>query len=146
MPVREALPVDLAAVTEMVLEHAAGEGAAELCHFNAKEAGAAMFATAPTLHALVAHREGDTTPAGVALWYPTFSSWAGRPGIWLEDLFVRSEHRRLGLAREMLSALRSATDGRVEWDVKDANEAARLFYESLGAVAVGGWARYRWTL
>jgi GNAT superfamily N-acetyltransferase len=52
--------------------------------------------------------------AGFALWFPTFSTFLGRPGIWLEDLFVRAEHRGDGHGRALLDALRQRTDGRIE--------------------------------
>ena len=81
---------------------------------------------------------------GFALWYRTFSTFLGRPGIWLEDLFVREEHRSRGYGRALLDALRSRTDGRVEWAVLDWNEPSIEFYQRLGARPVEGWTRYRW--
>ncbi len=86
----------------------------------------------------------EATVAGMALWYPTFSTFLGRPGIWLEDLFVRPDFRRQGIARVLLEHLRSRTDGRVEWDVLDWNERALTLYRSMGARPVEGWTRYRW--
>jgi GNAT superfamily N-acetyltransferase len=87
----------------------------------------------------------DGSVAGMALWFPTFSTFLGRPGIWLEDLFVRPEHRGRGHGLALLQALRAMTDGRVEWAVLDWNEPSIRFYESLGARPVDGWTRYRWT-
>jgi GNAT superfamily N-acetyltransferase len=86
----------------------------------------------------------DGSVAGMALWFPTFSTFLGRPGIWLEDLFVRPDHRGRGHGLALLQALRSMTDGRVEWAVLDWNEPSIRFYESLGARPVEGWTRYRW--
>ena len=57
----------------------------------------------------------------MALWFPTFSTWLGRPGIWLEDLFVRPEHRGKGYGLALLQHLRTLTDGRIEWAVLDWN-------------------------
>ena len=82
--------------------------------------------------------------AGFALWFRTFSTFLGRPGIWLEDLFVRPSSRGRGHGRALLDALRELTDGRVEWAVLDWNESSIAFYESLGARPVPGWTRYRW--
>jgi GNAT superfamily N-acetyltransferase len=83
---------------------------------------------------------------GFALWYPTFSTFLGRSGIWLEDLFVRPEFRGAGHGLALLQSLRARTSGRVEWSVLDWNETSIRFYESLGAEPVDGWTRYRWLL
>jgi GNAT superfamily N-acetyltransferase len=81
----------------------------------------------------------------MALWCWSFSTFLGRPGIWLEDLFVRPERRGHGLGRALLEALfERAGDGRVEWAVLDWNAPSIAFYESLGARPVAGWTRYRW--
>ena len=66
--------------------------------------------------------DDDGRCVGMALWYRTFSTWVGRPGIWLEDLFVRPEHRGGGHGRALLDAVRARTDGRVEWAVLDWNQ------------------------
>jgi len=81
---------------------------------------------------------------GFALWYRTFSTFLGRPGIWLEDLFVRPPHRKRGHGLALLNALRERTDDRVEWAVLDWNEPSIRFYDALGARPVPGWTRYRW--
>ena len=86
------------------------------------------------------------TVAGMALWYPTYSTFLGQSGIWLEDLFVLPEARGQGLGLALLHHLRSLTGGRVEWNVLDWNEPSIAFYEALGASPVNGWTRYRWTL
>ncbi|MGH9293642.1 MAG: GNAT family N-acetyltransferase [Acidimicrobiales bacterium] len=147
MATREAGPADVDEITLMMHEHAAYEGAADRCRFNSAEATVAMFGPGAMLHGLIATPAGDPGGvAGCALWYPTFSSWAGHPGVFLEDLYVRPAFRRQGLGRELLEALRALTTGRVEWDVRQANESAQIFYESLGAVRVSGWLRFRWVL
>lgn len=86
----------------------------------------------------------DGEVAGMALWFTSFSTFLGRPGIWLEDLFVRPRFRGRGYGRALLDRLRSMTDGRVEWMVLDWNEPAKGFYDLLGAKPVEGWTRYRW--
>ena len=80
----------------------------------------------------------------MALWFRTFSTFLGRSGIWLEDLFVRPEQRRRGHGLALLRHLRTLTDGRVEWVVLDWNTSAQTFYDDLGAAPVPGWTRYRW--
>jgi GNAT superfamily N-acetyltransferase len=145
MPVRAAHAGDVEEITAMMLEHAAYEGALDQCHFSRDDAAAALFGPEATLHGLIASPPGEpSTVAGCALWYPTFSSWAGITGIWLEDLYIRPAFRGHGLGREVLADLRARTNGRVEWDVVDANENAQAFYQSLGARPVPGFIRYRW--
>jgi GNAT superfamily N-acetyltransferase len=145
MTVRAAAPDDVEEITAMMLEHAAHEGASDQCRFNSDDATAALFGPAAMLHALIASPpEAPSTVAGCALWYPTFSSWAGATGIWLEDLFIRPTFRGHGLGREILDDLRARTNGRVEWDVADTNADAQAFYRRLGADAVPGFLRFRW--
>ncbi len=100
-------------------------------------------AAPPVAYAEVAELDGRLV--GLALWFPTFSTFLGRPGIWLEDLFVRPAHRGRGHGLALLATLRSMTDGRVEWAVLDWNEPSIAFYRALGAEPVAGWTRYRWT-
>jgi GNAT superfamily N-acetyltransferase len=84
---------------------------------------------------------------GFALWYVTFSTWTGRPGLWLEDLFVRPAARGQGLGKALLQALAAVCVERgyprFEWWVLDWNEPARGFYRSLGAVAQEEWTTFR---
>ncbi|HXY28850.1 MAG TPA: GNAT family N-acetyltransferase, partial [Acidimicrobiales bacterium] len=65
-------------------------------------------------------------------------------GIWLEDIYVRPEHRRRGHATALLAHLREQTQGRLEWDVLEWNAPALDFYQRLGARPMAGWTRYRW--
>ena len=74
---------------------------------------------------------------GHALWYRTFSTFLGRTGIWLEDIYVRPEHRRQGYATQILNRLRQETDGRLEWEVLEWNVPAMDFYQRLGRPADG---------
>jgi GNAT superfamily N-acetyltransferase len=91
----------------------------------------------------------DREPAGFALFFKNYSTFLGRPGLYLEDLFVRPAFRRRGIGRRMLAELaRIATDedcGRFEWAVLDWNAPAIGFYRSLGAVALDDWTVYRLT-
>jgi GNAT superfamily N-acetyltransferase len=81
---------------------------------------------------------------GHAIWYRTFSTFPGKTGIWLEDIYIRPEHRRQGYASEILTRLRQETEGRLEWEVLEWNVPAMDFYERLGARQMAGWTRYRW--
>jgi len=85
--------------------------------------------------------------AGMALWYTTFSTWQGRAGMWLEDLFVRPAHRRLGIGRAFFGELgRLCAErgfGRLEWWVLDWNTSAHAFYRSLGAAPQDEWTVWR---
>lgn len=102
-----------------------------------------LFGEDPAAHVLLIETP-DGQVAGMALWFTSFSTFLGRPGIWLEDLFVRPTYRGRGYGRALLDQLRSMTTGRVEWMVLDWNEPAKGFYDTLGAHPVDGWTRYRW--
>ncbi|MGH8918935.1 MAG: GNAT family N-acetyltransferase, partial [Actinomycetes bacterium] len=109
------------------------------------EVGRHLFGADPAAHVLIAEPATQPgTTAGMALWYRTFSTWVGQPGIWLEDLFVRPAFRHQGLAGELLAELAHLSDARVEWAVLDWNRDAMAFYDGLGARPVEGWTRYRW--
>ena len=88
-------------------------------------------------------------PAGFALFFHNFSTFLGRPGIYLEDLYVRPEFRGEGVGRALLVHIaglaRDRNCGRLEWSVLDWNEPAIGFYESVGASPVSGWKVYRVT-
>ncbi len=93
--------------------------------------------------------EDGAVIAGFALFFHNFSTFIGRPGIYLEDLFVKPEHRGAGHGKALLAELaRLAIErgcGRVEWSVLDWNESAIAFYRALGAEPVDGWTVYRVT-
>lgn len=87
--------------------------------------------------------------AGFALFFHNFSTWIGRPGLYLEDLFVRPEHRGKGYGRALLVELakiaRDRNCGRLEWAVLDWNEPAIQFYQKLGAKPMNEWTVFRLT-
>jgi GNAT superfamily N-acetyltransferase len=145
MPVREARPDDLPVIRELLHRHAASEADIDLGAEPGDELAGALFGPEPTARATLAETE-DPAPlvVGLALWFPTFSSWSLRGGIWLEDLYVDEAHRGTGAGRELMADLRARTGGRIEWDVSRGNERAERFYHRLGARPVAGWTRYRW--
>ena len=89
----------------------------------------------------------DGLEVGFALYFQNFSTWQGRPGLWLADLFVLPEHRGKGAGRSLLRYLaRQAVArgyGRVEWSVLDWNEPSIAFYRGLGARAMDEWTIFR---
>jgi GNAT superfamily N-acetyltransferase len=140
--IRTAGPDDLDVILTLVRELAEYEHLADEVTFDPVEFGDNLFGENPVASVLLA--EVDGVVAGMALWFPTFSTFLGKAGIWLEDLFVRPEFRGNGIGGDLLHHLRSLTDARVEWNVLDWNESAIGFYRSLGAAPSDGWTTYRW--
>ncbi len=107
----------------------------------------ALFGEQVSLYGLVA--QVDAQVVGFAVWFRNFSTWRGRHGIYLEDLFVAPEHRGSGLGKALLAALarECVTKGypRLEWWVLDWNAPSIEFYRSLGAVAMDEWTVFRLT-
>lgn len=104
-----------------------------------------LFGQTCHAHALMAEYEGR--PVGFALYFFSFSTWQGKPGLYLEDLYVAPEYRKLGLGRMILKTLAQIAleheCGRFEWSVLDWNEPSIRFYENLGAESQAEWVRYR---
>ena len=142
MVLREAVEEDLDEICAFIHELADYERLAHEVEYDRDRVRAELFGVAPAAHVTLAVTD-DGSVAGMALWFRTFSTFLGRAGIWLEDLFVRPPYRRRGVASALIGHLRSMTDGRVEWAVLDWNEDALAFYRGLGAKAVDGWTRYR---
>ena len=141
--IREATVDDVVAVADLIKALADYEELAHEVEWDLDQLASTLFGPGAVPRTLVA--EDDGTVVGIAIWYPTYSTFQARPGIWLEDLFVLPEHRGGGHGRALLEALFDQADGgRVEWSVLDWNEPSIRFYESLGATPVAGWTRYRW--
>ncbi|ORZ01011.1 acyl-CoA N-acyltransferase [Syncephalastrum racemosum] len=91
--------------------------------------------------------EEEAVPAGMALFFHNFSTFLGRPGLYLEDLFVKPEFRGCGIGKRLLIQLAAIAKerqcGRYEWVVLDWNESAQKFYQSLGAAPHGEWIIHR---
>ena len=142
MTIRDATPADLDEIFSLVHELAEYEREPDSVVFENEEFARHLFGTDPVAHALIAEHDGAV--AGMAVYYRTFSTWQGRDGIWLEDLFVREQYRRHGYGRAFLDELRTRTDGLIEWMVLDWNEPAHAFYRSIGAAPVEPWTIWRW--
>ncbi|MCI0753274.1 GNAT family N-acetyltransferase [Teichococcus vastitatis] len=140
---REARPRDAETVSRLVVALAEYE---KLGH-EAKAGAADFYAALATkrVHGLIAEVEGEAI--GFCLWYETFSTFTGKAGFWIEDVFVEPEHRRLGVGSAMFRKVAQiAVEGgyaRVEWAVLDWNEPAIAFYRRIGAVAQDGWTDQR---
>jgi GNAT superfamily N-acetyltransferase len=143
VPIRAATPDDLDEICALIVELAEYEELAQDVEFDREVMGEHLFGPDPAASVLIAETD-DGAVAGMALWFRTFSTFLGRPGIWLEDLFVRPDHRGQGYGVALLQELRSMTDDRIEWAVLDWNEPSIRFYQALGARPVEGWTRYRW--
>ena len=143
--IRPAEPGDVDAIVGLIGDLAEYERARHEVRVDPVSLHAALFGPAPAVFAHVAVVDGDVV--GFALWFLSFSTWLGRHGIYLEDLYVRPEHRGGGHGRALLATLaRIALErgyGRLEWAVLDWNEPALGFYRSLGAVALDEWTVHR---
>ncbi|MEU3274760.1 GNAT family N-acetyltransferase [Saccharomonospora sp. NPDC006951] len=141
MAVRDAVREDTEQICALIEEHARYEGNDEL-RLDRDDMARHLFGESPKAWVLIA--EADGAVAGMALCSWNFSTWEAKPGIWLDDLFVRPDFRRHGLGRALLTELRARTDGRVEWEMQEGNERAAAFYAELGAEPAPEWIKYRW--
>ena len=139
--IRPARPEDVPAIHAMIRALAEYEKLEHLCVATPADLDAALFGPRPAAEALIACRNG--TPAAFALFFLNYSTFLGRRGLWLEDLFVLPAHRRQGCANALLKALariaRERGCGRFEWSVLDWNTSAIDFYRSLGATVLPDW-------
>jgi GNAT superfamily N-acetyltransferase len=145
LTLREAVPADLSAVIRLVRELAEYEKLAHEITATDADYAAALFGPAPRAQALIA--EIDDTPVGVAVWFYNFSTFAGQPGIYIEDVFVEPAHRGKGIGQAIFRHLarRAVAEGcaRLEWAVLDWNEPAIRFYRALGARPMEEWTVQR---
>jgi GNAT superfamily N-acetyltransferase len=136
---------DLAAVVGLVHDLARYERAPEQCALTVKQLEKALFGERPALFGHVAVVDGEVV--GCSLWFLNFSTWRGVHGIYLEDLYVKPEHRGGGIGRALLATLAQECDrrgyARLEWAVLDWNEPSIAFYRSLGAEPMSEWTAFR---
>lgn len=143
--IRFAKPEDAATIVRFVRELALFERQAEAVELTPAVLRAQLESAAPPFECLVAERGGQAL--GFALFFRTYSTWRGRSGMWLEDLFVLEEHRGQGIGKALLDRLTeiAAQRGyaRMEWSVLDWNQPAHEFYRSRGAGPLTEWSIWR---
>jgi GNAT superfamily N-acetyltransferase len=144
--IRPANESDLDTIIALVHALAEYEREPDAVMLDRRTFAAHLFGPRPYAEVLIAE-SGTREVAGFALFFHNFSTWLGRPGIWLEDLFVHPHLRGLGFGKALLVEIaRIAVQrgcGRVEWSVLDWNEPSIAFYRSLGAVPMDEWTTYR---
>jgi GNAT superfamily N-acetyltransferase len=150
--IRPARPADAPEIHRLIRELAEYERSADQVAGTEDDLQRALFGEQPAVFAHVAVHQTTGHPdtiAGFALWFLNYSTWLGRHGIYLEDLYVTPALRRHGYGRALLAELaRICVErgyGRLEWWVLDWNEPAIGFYSSLGAVAMDEWTVHRLT-
>lgn len=139
-----ASPADVPDILALIRALADYEKLTHLCVSTESDIASALFGPRPAAEALIARDATSPHPAaGFALFFHTYSTFVGRRGLWLEDLFVRPEHRGAGLGRALLSELARIAHARecarFEWSVLDWNAPAIAFYEKLGATLMADW-------
>ena len=147
--IRPAQLGDIGQILEMIRELAEYERAADEVKATEDDLAAALFADAPAAYALVVEGEPGMPLQGFALYFLNFSTWLGKHGIYLEDLYVRPSARGQGHGKRLLQSLaRICIErgyGRLEWWVLDWNEPALGFYRGIGAVPMDEWTVHRVT-
>ncbi|MBI5380684.1 MAG: GNAT family N-acetyltransferase [Opitutae bacterium] len=147
LTLRAATPADAAVLCEFVRELAAFEGLAHECAITPEAIAEHLLGPRRCAAALLAELDGQ--PAGFAVYYRTFSTFAARPGIFLEDLYVRPAFRQRGLGRALLSAVaqiaHGRSSGRLEWTALKWNESALRLYDAIGARRMEEWTLLRLT-
>ena len=143
--IRSAAPGDLQLIAALIRELAEYERLAHEVRFDDEHLAAHLFG--PRRYAEVIIGEIDGSPQGFALFFHNFSTFEGRPGLYLEDLFVRPEARGAGVGKALLGELaRLAVErgcARLEWSVLDWNAPSIGFYRALGARSMDDWTTMR---
>lgn len=143
--IRPVRPGDEAELTAMIHELAAFENASEDCTVSESHLRDALFGDDPTVRGHLVEVDGHA--AAAALWFRNFSTWDGVAGIYLEDLFVRPQFRRRGLARKLLATLAGECVqrgySRLSWAVLDWNVNAIALYDGVGGKQQDEWITYR---
>jgi GNAT superfamily N-acetyltransferase len=143
--IRSAVPADLPAIAQLIRDLAEYERLAHAVVFDEAKLRDHLFGPRPYAEVLLAEDGGAVV--GFALFFHNYSTFVGKPGIYLEDLFVKPEFRGKGFGKTLLAGLaRLALErdcGRLEWSVLNWNEPSIRFYESLGAKPMNEWTVYR---
>jgi GNAT superfamily N-acetyltransferase len=149
--IRRATPDDVPEILAMVRDLAEYERAVHEAVATEEQFQRALFGEDPKVFAHVVEHDGPDgcCLGGFTLWFLNFSTWLGKHGLYLEDLYVRPELRGSGYGKQLLATLaRECVDhdyGRLEWSVLDWNEPALGFYGRLGAVPLDEWTVHRVT-
>jgi len=145
--IRAAGVEDVPIILELIRELATYERAPNEVTATEEQLVDVLFGPRPAAEVLLAFEE--ETPVGFAVFFHNFSTWLGRPGLYLEDLFVRPEQRGKGYGRALLVHLAKIAHergcGRMEWAVLDWNEPAIQFYKKIGAAPLDEWTVFRLT-
>src|SRR5438128_1297180 len=147
LEIRPARRSDVPVILELIRALATYERAPNEVTASEKGLTEVLFGAKPAAEVLLAFE--NKTAVGFAIFFHNFSTWLGLPGLYLEDLFVRPEHRGKGYGRALLIRLaniaRERGCGRMEWAVLDWNEPAIQFYQKLGAKPMQEWTVFRLT-
>jgi GNAT superfamily N-acetyltransferase len=145
--IRPGTEADIGTIEELIRALAEYERMADEVVMNAELLRKALFGERPYAEVLIAEADGEAV--GFALFFHNFSTFLGRPGIYLEDLFVKPEHRGGGFGKALLKRLAEIAVerdcGRMEWAVLDWNEPSIGFYKKLGARPNDEWTVFRLT-
>ncbi|WP_321836381.1 GNAT family N-acetyltransferase [Pseudomonas kulmbachensis] len=143
--IRPAQPNDAAQILTFITELADYERARQEVTATVEDIQSTLFTEGAPAHALICMRGNQ--PIGFAVYFLSYSTWLGRSGLYLEDLYISPEHRGVGAGKLLLQFLaceaRNKGCGRFEWSVLDWNEPAIQFYQSIGARPQPEWVRYR---
>jgi GNAT superfamily N-acetyltransferase len=143
--VRRAEPRDVAAILRLVKALATYEREPDAVLATAPMLHNTLFAPDAQVHGFVVEIDGEV--AGIAIWFLNYSTWTGRPGIYLEDLFVSEAARGTGAGKALFKALaqeaKARNCARIDWAVLDWNEPAMDFYRAIGARRSTGWQPWR---
>ena len=145
--IRSAALTDVPIILQLIRDLATYERAPNEVTATENQLADVLFGEKPTAEVVLAFE--DKTPVGFAVFFHNFSTWLGRPGLYLEDLFVRPDARGKGYGRALLVHLAKIASergcGRMEWAVLDWNEPAIKFYRTLGAAPNEEWTIFRLT-
>jgi GNAT superfamily N-acetyltransferase len=145
LSIRSASATDIPLIAQFIRDLAEYERLAHEVRFDEAVLEAKLFGPRPYAEVLIG--EIDGAPQGFALFFHNFSTFEGKPGVYLEDLFVRPEARGAGLGKALLKKLAAIAVerdcARLEWSVLDWNEPAIQFYKALGAKPMDEWTIYR---